>query len=326
MERYTHLLEKYFNNPNITSYKVMSEGKENTSVLLEGDFGSVILRIWGETHGYMGQRRLSDIEAELSFMSLCADNSIPVPKLYPSLTGGRYETTPEGAYYAVMDFARGESPHDSTPDMITQVATIMATMHKLVIDEKFTFESKRSWPGTVVDMTNDRIAKFEASADDPAEAFVAEVITTYVAKLSRHDLSRLPQGVIHGDIMWENMKFLDGKLSGIFDFDDCRESFFVEDITKTLFFEFESAEHSLFGADGQNVGVFLAAYQKVRELSPAELNAIPLLFITRFLYQVLGYYAKLDKGQQDYRAKIDGLVARYKHHQSFFDAEDWAGK
>jgi homoserine kinase type II len=296
----------------------MSQGKENSSAFVEGGFGKIIIRIWGETHAYMGARQIGDIRNELAFMNVCKQQNIPVPKLYSSKNNTLYETQ-QGQTFAVMSYIEGASPHSFTLDMVRQVAKTMATMH--LIGKDFSFPESRSWPGTTIEMTNDRIEQFQSSVKDSdikSYLLLQQTIDTFETRLAHTNLSSIPQGVIHGDIMHENMKFDHGTLSGIFDFDDCRKSYFIEDITKTFLFDFESAKESLFGRDGLNVQYFLDEYQSVRKLSDSEKRALPMFFTARFLYQATVYAIKITQGRSEYQTKLDTLVDRYERHRQFF--------
>jgi Ser/Thr protein kinase RdoA (MazF antagonist) len=319
IESLTTLLGSFLDQPIVTSFKLMTQGKENTTILATTTEGNIILRMWGETHGYMGSHSQNDIEDEIAFMEFCQLHGVPVPKLFRSKSGNLYEQDSQGHYYTVMEYIDGASPQSFTKDMAKQIAETMARMHVSVRD--FTFPQPRSWPGTVLDMTDERIARFEAgefTIGEMEHAASTEAIRNYRSLLKSCNPSALPRAVIHGDIMWENMKFKDDKLMGIFDFGDCRESYFVEDIAKTLFFAFESTEHSIFGEAGENVPAFLQAYQDSRKLTDAERQSLPLFFLSRIIYQFLGYHAKVSKGMTEYQAKAADTITRYRKYESFF--------
>ena len=313
----TQLLGAFFENPQVVDFRLITQGKENTTIKVDLPDGPIIVRIWGETHGYMGVHSNADIADEVAFMDFCRRNGAPVPRLMPAKDGSLYQKTPDNCCYAVMEYVDGETPQNFTDDMAAQIAKTMAQMHVRTAD--FTFPEPRSWPGSVLDMTNDRISKYEAgelAVDD--DQTIAEAIAQYRTLLAACDLSALPKGVIHGDIMWENIKFKNGKLHGIFDFGDCRESYFVEDIAKTLLFVFESPEHCVFGQNGHTVPVFLQNYQAVRQLTKAEEHSLPLFYMSRFLYQVLGYYIKAAKGKTECLELARSTIARYNQHRAFF--------
>jgi Ser/Thr protein kinase RdoA (MazF antagonist) len=118
--------------------------------------------------------------------------------------------------------------------------------------------------------------------------------------------------------MWENMKFRNGVLAGLYDFDDCRSSYFLEDIVKTLLFDLDDPVHSLFGTTGENVQAFLDAYIAVRPLSKNESALLPFFFTVGYIYRFTAYIDKQAAGETEYTAKIHALNDQYTHHSSFF--------
>ncbi|HET9411756.1 MAG TPA: hypothetical protein VFO38_02825, partial [Candidatus Saccharimonadales bacterium] len=84
-----------------------------------------------------------------------------------------------------------------------------------------------------------------------------------------------------------------------------------------------SAEQSIYGKDGRNVPVFLQAYQSVRPLTVQEKQSLPLFFLSRILYQYIGYQAKIIKGQTEYKDRADSTLAHYRQHKSFFTQESY---
>jgi Ser/Thr protein kinase RdoA (MazF antagonist) len=314
------VLQHYFPDSRCISHEVMSYGKENTSVSLVLDNGqSVLMRIWGSEHSHIGVRRLDDIKAELAFMVHCHDAGLPVPEVYASMHGEHFAALSDGSYCMVMGFVPGSSPRNVTADMLRQIAELMARLHRL--SERFSFPTPRAWPGTIVDMTNQRLAKLDVVLGDLDSAMLRELTplrTAYDAALRKLDLAVLPRGPIHGDIMWENVKFEAGHLSGLFDFDDCRDSYFLEDIVKTLLFEFDDVEHSFLDAEGAYFAQFLDAYQALRPLTPEEQAALSFFMTAGYLYRFTAYVGKWAKGDESYRARLKALQTRYQRHADLF--------
>lgn len=198
----------------------------------------------------------------------------------------------------------------------------MAKMH--LLSKKFLFPTKRNWPGTAIEMTMDRIRKFKRLSktqrilkSDQME-FIQKLVGDYLQEYSFLDLEHLPSGVIHGDITFENIKFKNNKLIGIFDFDDCRESYFIEDIAKALLYEFEYKKTSFFGAKGDSVFYYLKEYEKYRRLTKPEKEYLPFLFKTRCLYILTFHFFKLLEGKKEYKKRTDMFISRYKDNQKFF--------
>jgi homoserine kinase type II len=312
------LLSKYFDAPVVANFKVMGKGQENTSVKLTLTTGETyILRVWGDTHGTMGTRKQSDIEGELEFMIRARRAGVPVPRIYLSKTDQRSENLLSGNDYVVMDYVPGELPSHATAGMIQQIAEAMAHLH--ILAETFRYPAPRSWPGTIIDMTNERLQKLPGlNIPSDLRDFIQPIQTVYETALQTADLQALPRGPIHGDIMWENLKFHDGTLQGIFDFDDCRDSYFLEDITKALVFDLNDSEHSFLGENGENVQTFLAAYSAIRPLTEEEKQLLPLFFTASYLYRMIRYMSKLVDGKRVYWPRLPALIKRYEQNRSFF--------
>ncbi|HSW79377.1 MAG TPA: phosphotransferase [Candidatus Saccharimonadales bacterium] len=312
-------LAKYFDNATIKSFKHLKQGVENTSIFVDIGHAQIVVRFWGDANHHAGVRNESDILGELGLMQLYTANGLPVPKIYTSLAGNIYERYADGSPYVVMDYAHGELPQDFTSDMVGQVGKVMGKMHLLA--PGFNYPQERAWPGNVIKLADDRanlyLKNYGTSQGDEHE-FTRKVITDFKAAAAKADLADLPQGAIQGDIMDENMKFENGKLTGIFDFDDYRYSFFLEDIVKTLFFKFENPSTCLFGKDGSNYAAFLESYESVRPLTPQEKTALPLFCFTRFVYNVVNYYKKVAEGKEEYRARIPASIERYQQFERYF--------
>lgn len=279
-------LQQFFTEPVVTKTQFFKMGAENTTVLLEGSFGPVVLRVWGEQHSRMGSRKLSDIQGELAFMDACRSALVPVPKVYTSLAGHAFEELADGRKFSFMDYVEGEEPAHFTRPMIETLATALAKMD--VVGQTFTFPAPRSWQGTIIDLAQERIEAYRSKGVQ--DEFVEYLAERLKRQLSRADLTGLPFGPIHGDVMYQNIKYVGEHLSGIFDFDDCRESYLIEDITKTLYFAIEDPAHCVMGNDITNVTLFLEAYERVRLLNEQEKAVLPVLSNARFIYELLKYH------------------------------------
>lgn len=281
-----YILDAFFDAARVTKTTFFKMGAENTTALVEGSFGRVVLRVWGEQHSRMGARKLTDIQDELDFMEACRSQGLPIPAVHTSLAGHKSEQLPSGRIFTVMDYVAGEEPANFTPAMIEQLACVVATMN--VLGQTYRYPAPRSFTGTIVDLAHERIEAYrqKGKTDD----FVDYLAHKMERELAGIDLSALPFGPIHGDIMYQNIKYDGQKLTGIFDFDDCRESYFIEDITKTLLFAIEDPTHCVLGSNIENAKIFMLAYEQIRPLSEAEKAAWPALATARMVYELLKYY------------------------------------
>ncbi len=151
---------------------------------------------------------------------------------------------------------------------------------------------------------------------------VYDLAIEWMGNIDDNSLYKLPMGPIHGDIMFENMKFKRDKLLGIFDFDDCRESYFLEDIAKTLLFKFEDSKKSFFGQNGENIYKFLNEYEKIRKFTLQEKMELPFFFQTRAVYELTGYIIKI-KNKKKCSEKITSYLRRYNKYINFFKNQSY---
>lgn len=312
----TYALRQFFADSHITNTTFFKMGVENTTALVEGNFGRVVLRVWGEQHSRMGIRQISDIEDELDFMQACRSQHLPIPSVRKSLEGRAFERLSDGREFAVMDYVEGEEPAHFTQSMIAELARTVAAMNRL--SETYTYPVPRSVKGTVVDWAQERIEEYRKKGG--SDAFVKYLANRLEQGLSRIDLKAVPMGPIHGDIMYQNIKYVGERLNGIFDFDDCRESYLIEDITKTLLFAIEDPAHCVLSGDMANAKLFMEAYESVRPLSEAEKAALPVLSTARMVYELLKYH--LHGATRPRAAEIlEAKKAAYETYKPLFESD-----
>ncbi len=131
----------------------------------------------------------------------------------------------------------------------------------------------------------------DSAALGRAERWVAWLAERYGA--ARY--ARLPQGVIHGDFNGCNLLFAaNGAVAGVFDYDWAWRDTRVRDVGEALFFFGAQRERPLDGGDIWSLTAcprlalepmreFLVAYQAALPLSPAELQAVPLAMLGRWV-------------------------------------------
>lgn len=281
-----YAVSQFFDAPQVSRIEFFKMGAENTTVLLEGSFGHAVLRVWGERHSRMGQRQTGDILDELDFMEACRAQRLPIPAVYTSLAGRTFEVLPDGRKFGIMEYVKGEEPARFTQSMITELAQAVAAMNTL--GQTYNYPEPRSFKGTIVDLAWERIEEYRKKGNN--DPFVEYLANRLERGVSHVDLSAVPKGPIHGDIMYQNIKYMGEHLNGVFDFDDCRESYFIEDITKVFFFAIEDPDHCVLGSDIANAKLFMKAYESVRPLSEVEKAALPVLSTARMVYELLKYH------------------------------------
>jgi len=305
------VLELYFDQYIINSITDLKSGAENHCVKVVLSDKAIVVRIYGHKHSYIGKRKQSDIMFELEFMRFCNKNGIPVPCLLKSKKGVFLETT-GNTNIVVMEFIDGTEPSIFTDEQIRNIGTLMAKMHNIAPD--FQYETERHWPGTLIDIT-----KLKMDSMDLAKIPQKDKIQVLVNKFNNSDrrfLDDCPKGPIHGDFKYDHLKFNNDDLVGLLDFDDCRVSYFIEDIVKVILWRL-GEDKNIINSDSYKYQVFLKAYEKTRKLSVHETKSLPYYFLTRFLYKLAQIVDNINLGQSELK-EIDKEFVKYDDYLELY--------
>ena len=156
-----------------------------------------------------------------------------------------------------------------------RLGTYLARMHEASVG--FSYPIHRS-PNSEA-KTRERLPMLLEMVGDDRETslLLRRAAEAAYARIEAIDPSSAGRGAIHGDFQYANiMTMADGGMA-VFDFSDCGEDFLVRDLA-TFFWR----------ADFDGVGdklnnPFVAGYESVRLLSPAERAALPLFRAARHL-------------------------------------------
>ncbi|MCB2109043.1 MAG: phosphotransferase [Rhodobacteraceae bacterium] len=236
-----------------------------------GRFAAKVARTGKSTDGEFG--------FEQAFVQHLAAARFLVPAPIPLTDGKLFFTVdaPEGPrQIALMRWL------DGTPctKMLTledarRLGSYLGRMHRA--SENFTYPVPR--PLYAESKLKARLPKLIAMlGDDPdTAAFLTRAVDGAIARIESLDPASVPRGAIHGDFQYANvMQMADGSVA-VFDFNDCGQDFIVRDLTG--FF---------WRADFDGVGAalnpaFVAGYEAIRPLLPAERAALPLFRAARHL-------------------------------------------
>ncbi len=131
--------------------------------------------------------------------------------------------------------------------------------------------------------------------------------------------ARLPQTVTHGDFTLANLLFVDGRVSGIFDFDWARWAPRLRDLADGMFFIAGERRTALVAADiwslteAAQLSVprcahWLRSYDGCAPLTPDELACLPLALAARWLSVRVEGMAKVPEAERR-RFAVDSLAA-----------------
>lgn len=147
--------------------------------------------------------------------------------------------------------------------------------------------------------------------DDDNRELVHRAHKKAVAALSRHERSVRNFGLIHADLVRENV-LVDGETVEIIDFDDCGHGWHVYDLAVALYQNREEAIYPLIEAS------LIDGYRRERELTDDDIAALPLFSALR-AFAFLGWVQSRVEGDTNRQAGMRisaiaaGVVADYLH-------------
>ena len=250
-----------------------------------------VFRVYRNTH-----RSLTDIKAEVELL-LALRESVSVSYPIADKTGEYVQafSAAEGTRYGVMfSYAKGESVATLSDSQLRQLGTEMAKFHQVsssiaLPDSRWEFNIKT----TLVDPLN-RVK--------PWLALLPDELTWWIHATARasEELNELPThtftvGYCHYDVLPKNFHF-DGDRITLFDFDFFGRGWLINDLM-TFWTQLCIDRHMgrLSQSDVDRCfNRVLDAYQLLRPVSSAELQAIPALSLAWWCYY-MGFHATHDQ-------------------------------
>lgn len=245
----------------MTSYKGIAEGVENSNFLLHTNKDPLILTLYEKRVDKNDLPFFLGLKQHLFAKGLSCP--LPLPRKDGALLGELSERPA-----ALISFLEGTWLRQPEAKHCREVGVALAQMH--LAGEGFELTRKNALS---VEGWKELWAKSKDRADEVASGLQEEVQTDldYLAANWPKDL---PWGVIHADLFQDNVFFLGDQLSGLIDFYFACNDFLVYDVAICL-------NAWCFEKDGSynvNKGTaLLEGYQSVRALSQEEIAALPIL-------------------------------------------------
>ena len=245
----------------VLSCKGIAEGVENSNYLLHTEAGYFILTL------YEKRVNETDLPFFLGLMEHLAERGITCPQPVKNRQGealGRLCERPA----VIVTFLDGMSVKRPDPKHCAMVGEGLALLHRA--GEGFAITRRNALS---IDGWGPLARASEARADEVLPG-LAVTIAEELAWLQARWPQDLPRGVIHADLFPDNVFFLTGKLSGVIDFYFACNDTLAYDIAICLncwCFE-QNGSFNITKGMGRING-----YERVRKLSDAEIDALPVL-------------------------------------------------
>ncbi len=269
MAVYTHvpteMLEAFladFDIGHLLSAKGIAEGVENSNYLIETEQGRYILTL------YEKRVRVEDLPYFLGLTGHLADAHLPVPRPIPNRRGETLHTL-AGRPACLIEFLKGVSLNEPLPEHCRSVGAALAKLHQAAASFPLSRPNDLS-----VDGWRKLAGAVRADADSIAPGLRAQ-IDNALADISAAWPKNLPSGPIHADLFPDNVLVLDTDVTGLIDFYFAANDAWAYDVAVCLNAWCFSADGTEYRADLTEA--FLAGYESVRPLEPAERAALPLL-------------------------------------------------
>jgi homoserine kinase type II len=181
---------------------------------------------------------------------------------------GRALRSLAGRPAAIVTFLRGMAHKRLSPNDCAELGAALAGLHQAGAD--FTLQRKNA---LAVAGWRKLLSDAAPRADEVMPGLAAELEGEFV-HLQKAWPQDLPQGVIHADLFPDNVLFLNGRISGLIDFYFACNDFLAYDLAICLnawCFEIDRSFNVT------KARALLSAYRRIRPMSEAELQALPLL-------------------------------------------------
>ncbi|MCJ8517529.1 homoserine kinase type II [Pseudorhizobium tarimense] len=245
----------------LTSYKGIAEGVENSNFLLHTTQDPLILTLY--------EKRVdkADLPFFLGLMQHLRARGLSCPLPLPRRDGQLLGEL-SGRPAALISFLEGMWLRKPEARHCREVGVALAKMH--LGSEGFSLKRPNALS---VEGWRNLWGKSRDRADE-VEAGLQEEVSAELAYLEQHWPADLPAGVIHADLFQDNVFFLGDELSGLIDFYFACNDFYAYDVAICLnawCFEKDGSYNLTKGM------ALLEGYGSVRPLSAAEREALPVL-------------------------------------------------
>ena len=257
------LINSKFDIDEIKSFQGIRKGIENTNYLLKTKKEKFILTIF--------EKRVSN--KEIPFFMKLMDNlnqsKISCPKPLKD-KNENYLIKLKNKTACVVSFLKGKDKQILNINNCYQVGKIISQMHS--ITKKLKFSRKNSMGIKNLNPLLKSI-KFKSKKNSNLEKFLIQNLSN----IKKNWPSKLPSGIIHGDLFIDNIFFNKDKLSGVIDFYFAANDFFMYEIAiciNALCFDKKRNEFKINKLKVKNI---IKGYESVRKITIGEKKSLNIL-------------------------------------------------
>ena len=257
------LINSKFDIDEIKSFQGIRKGIENTNYLLKTKKEKFILTIF--------EKRVSkkDIPFFMKLMDNLNQSRISCPKPLKD-KNENYLIKLKNKTACVVSFLKGKDKQILNMNNCYQVGKIISQMHS--ITKKLKFSRKNSMGIKNLNPLLKSI-KFKSKKNSNLEKF----LTKNLSNIKKSWPSKLPSGIIHGDLFVDNIFFNKNKLSGVIDFYFAANDFFMYEIAICINALCFDKKNNKFKINKQKVKNLIKGYESVRKITINEKKSLNIL-------------------------------------------------
>jgi homoserine kinase type II len=245
----------------VVACKGIAEGVENSNFVLSTERGTFILTLY--------EKRVAreDLPFFLGLMDHLAARGIACPTPIHQRSGSALGELC-GRPAAIISFLEGMWPRRPTARQCQLLGEALARMHLAGADYRGFRANNLAVAGWR------RLYDLTAARAHEVAAGLAEEVGSELRQLEANWPQGLAAGVIHADLFPDNVFFLSDRLSGIIDFYFACVDAYAYDLAICMNAWCFEPDNSF---NATKARMLISAYDKVRPIPPAELDALPLL-------------------------------------------------
>ena len=257
------LINSKFDIDEIKSFQGIKKGIENTNYLLKTKKEKFILTIF--------EKRVSNKEIPffMKLMDSLNQSKISCPKPLKD-KNENYLIKLKNKTACVVSFLKGKDKQILNINNCYQVGKIISQMHS--ITKKLKFSRKNSMGVKNLNPLLKSI-KFKSKKNSNLEKF----LTKNLSNIKKSWPSKLPSGIIHGDLFVDNIFFNKNKLSGVIDFYFAANDFFMYEIAICINALCFDKKNNKFKINKQKVKNLIKGYESVRKITINEKKSLNIL-------------------------------------------------
>lgn len=245
-------------------------------------------------------RTRSEIECEINFLIHLKSFNVDVsqPK---TIINDQYITEYdfENRQFYIVIFNKASGSHISYPEYLNDkelffnLGVITGRLHKASELFQSNYNNRKNWEENYYLKNRDVFIPITESEKRNA-------INDQILKISKLSSEQYDFGLIHGDINPGNF-FVDGESITLFDFDECQNSWYIEDIAIQLFYTvYVFGDDDIEERNQKSIDFmqnFLKGYRTRREIKLESLKLITDFLVLREMIVHIGIYKKWDLNQ-----------------------------